>query len=109
MVDLFQTCLSHKVDLNPTLEKLPVSNPNIREKEVDDIPGTWKSIENEQREDSDIAPLFTEALSEEELDKVSSGYYVKNEILMRKWKLSHTSALEDWSMVHQLVLPRKHN
>ena len=26
---------------------------------------------------------------------------------MMKWRPSHTPALEDWSTVHQLVLPRK--
>ena len=58
------------------LGQTPSSNPNPREEIVDVAPVTEKSIAVEQREDNQIAPLFEESLSEEELNKVPSGYFV---------------------------------
>ena len=85
---------------NRSLPNVSESHRVGSEEITDDIPVTWKSIADEQREDDDIAPLFKEALSEEELGKVLSGYFVRGKILMRKWKPSHMATLEDWSTVH---------
>ena len=108
IIDLSQTCLNHEFGLNPMLGQTPSSNPNPLEEIVDVASVTEKSIAVEQREDNLIAPLFEESLSEEELNKVPSGYFVEDDILMWKWKPTHTPAQEDWSSVHQLVLPRRY-
>ena len=34
--------------------------------------------------------LFKESLSEEELNKVPSGYFIEDDILMKKWRPTHT-------------------
>ena len=101
IIDLSQTCLNHELGLNPMLGQTPSSNPNPQE-EIVDVAAA------EQREDNQITPLFEESLSEEELNQVPSGYFVEDDILMRKWRPPHTPAQEDWSSVHQLVLPRRY-
>ena len=68
IIDLSQTCLNHELGLNPMLGQTPSSNRNPREEIVDVAPVTEKSIAVEQRGDNQIAPLFEESLSEEELN-----------------------------------------
>ena len=68
IIDLSQTCLNHELGLNPMLGQTPSSNPNPQEEIVDVAPVTEKSIAVEQRGDNQIAPLFEESLSEEELN-----------------------------------------
>ena len=40
----------------------------------------------EQHSDPEISPLFDRALDENEMSQVPVCYYVKNDILMRKWR-----------------------
>ena len=40
----------------------------------------------EQHSDPEISPLFDRALEENEMSQVPVCYYVKNVILMRKWR-----------------------
>lgn len=69
VVDPSQTCLGHEIGSNPMLEQTP-SSPNPREETTDVMPIIEMSMVTEQREDSQIAPLFEETLPEEELNKV---------------------------------------
>ena len=41
-----------------------------------------------------------------ELDKVPFGYYVRNGVLMRKWRPPNAPAAEEWSVVHKIVVPK---
>lgn len=41
----------------------------------------------EQKRDQSLLSLFESVLSESELSDTSSGYYIKNDILLRKWTL----------------------
>lgn len=42
---------------------------------------------NEQRRDPSLGPLFDAVVSEEHLKKMSSGYFLKDGLLVRKWTL----------------------
>ena len=107
VVDLSQTRLGHEIEVSPKLKETPNEDPSSRDEQVvEERPVSWTTVAHEQRKDAEIAPLFGEALADEELGKVPSGYFVKDRTLMRKWRPSHTPALEDWSTVYQLVLPR---
>lgn len=94
VIDLSQTCQGHEGESKLILEKTLVQNCCDSNEVISDIPGTWKSIADEQRDDK-IILLFSKALPEEELTKVLSAYFVKDEILMRKWKPSHIPTLKD--------------
>lgn len=57
---------------------------------------------------------FTRAMSkreaqplskEGEIGSVSTGYFLHDGVLMRKWTPPHVSSLDDWSVVKQVVVP----
>ena len=60
----------------------------------------------EQHSDPEISPLFDRALDENEMSQVPVCYYVKNDILMRKWRPLDVSADDEWTVNHQIVVPR---
>ena len=60
----------------------------------------------EQHSDSEISPLFERALDEKEISQAPICYYVKNGILMRKWRPPDVSAEDEWTVNHQIVVPR---
>ena len=60
----------------------------------------------EQHSDPEISPLFDRALDENKMSQVPVCYYVKNDILMRKWRPPDVSADDEWTVNHQIVVPR---
>ena len=60
----------------------------------------------EQHNDSEILPLLERAFDEKEIDKVPVCFYVKNGILMRKWRPPDVSAEDEWTFNHQIEVPR---
>ena len=60
----------------------------------------------EQHSDPEISPLFERALDENEISQVPVCYYVKNDILMRKRRPPDVSAVDEWTVNHQIVAPR---
>ena len=60
----------------------------------------------EQHNDPEILPLLERALDEKEIDQVPFCFYVKNGILMRKWHPPDVSAEDEWTVNHQIVVPR---
>ena len=60
----------------------------------------------EQHSDPEISPLFYRALDENEMSQVPVCYYVQNDILMRKWRPPDVSADDEWTVNHQIVVPR---
>ena len=60
----------------------------------------------EQHSDPEISLFFDRALDENEMSQVPVCYYVKNDILMRKWRPPDVSADDEWTVNHQIVVPR---
>ena len=60
----------------------------------------------EQHNDPEILPLLERALDEKEIDQAPVCFYVKNGILMRKWRPPDVSAEDEWTVNHQIVVPR---
>ena len=62
----------------------------------------------EQHSDPEISTLFERTLDEKEISQVPVCYYVKNDILMRKWRPPDVSAEDEWTVNHnhQIVVPR---
>ena len=58
----------------------------------------------EQDSNFEISPLFGKYLDENEMPQVTVCYYVKNDILMRKWRFPDFSADVEWTVNHQIVV-----
>ena len=64
-------------------------------------------IEN-QSNDKELLDLFKIALTPVEAEKVSVGYLVKDNILMRKWSPTACDNNEKGETVYQIVVPTVH-
>ena len=73
----------------------------------DGLPPTRPELIQAQREDPDLASLWSEALRKEEAEEEASCFYVDNGLLKRKWRKPHASG-EDHQNYHQIVLPSKY-
>ena len=60
----------------------------------------------EQEKDPELSPLFGLSMSEDDIKNVPVGYFVKNGVLMRKWRPPSVPASEEWSIVYQIVVPK---
>ena len=89
---------------NPTDKSvIQIETPN---KEGKETPLNRATLIKEQEKDPELAPLFQLTLLKEELDKVATGYYVNNDILMRKWRPPKVPSNDEWSVVEQIVVPK---
>ncbi len=66
-----------------------------------------KHLIAEQNCDQSLSSLYELVVSEEELADMASGYFLKNDVLLRKWTPSYASTQDDWSIVTQVVVPNK--
>ena len=60
----------------------------------------------DQRQDSSLASLLGGAFSGAGVEAMSTGFFLKDEVLMRKWVPRQLSAQDDWGIVEQVVIPR---
>ena len=58
----------------------------------------------EQHNDPEIVPLLKRAFDEKEINQFPICFYVKNGILMRRWRLPDVSAEDEWTINHQIVI-----
>ncbi|KAJ8030015.1 hypothetical protein HOLleu_29581 [Holothuria leucospilota] len=62
----------------------------------------------QQQHDEELQPLMAGALTEDESKDVPVCFYLKNNILMRKWRPPDALLDEEWRIYHQIVVPRTH-
>ena len=62
----------------------------------------------EQSNDTELLDLFKISLTAVEAEKVSVGYLIKDNILMRKWSLTECDNGEKGKTVYQIVVPIVH-
>ena len=62
----------------------------------------------EQQTDPEISKLIFRALPEDEISQVSMCYYIKNGILMRKWRPFDVPADDEWAVYHRIVVPKSY-
>ena len=62
----------------------------------------------EQQTDPEISKLIFRALPEYEISEVPMCYYIKNGILMRKWRPFDVPADDEWAVYHQVVVPKSY-
>ena len=61
-------------------------------------------LSKEQHKDPEISPLFQKAVSETDLAQDPICFYIKNGILMRKWRSPEIPADDEWAVNHQVVV-----
>ncbi|XP_041484226.1 uncharacterized protein LOC121430866 [Lytechinus variegatus] len=66
------------------------------------------SLIKAQNGDPSLQRLFAVAISEEEAQDSPQCFYIKSEVLMRKWRPPSRPATEEWSILHQIVLPQSY-
>ena len=59
----------------------------------------------DQQNDPEISKLIFRALPEDEISQVPMCYYIKNGILMTKWRQLDVPADDEWAVYHQIVFP----
>ena len=62
----------------------------------------------EQQTDPEISKLIFRALPEDEISQVQMCNYIKNGILMRKWRPFDVPADNEWAVHHQIVIPKSY-
>ena len=62
----------------------------------------------EQQTDPEISKLIFRVLPEDEISQVPMCYYIKNGILMRKWRPYDVPADDEWAVYHQIVVPKSY-
>ena len=87
---------------------------NVKENIPEKQEGESKSVVSrqnlieEQSNDKELLDLFKIALTPVEAEKVSVGYLIKNNILMRKWSPIECDNSEKGETVYQIVVPTVH-
>ena len=61
---------------------------------------------DEQESNPELVSLRQGALCEYEAAKVSTCFYIKNGVLMRKWRPPTASPTDEWQVSHQIVVPK---
>lgn len=59
----------------------------------------------EQKNDPSLTPLFSEAISEKDVQFSPYGYFVQDAVLMRKWRPLTAPAHDACHVVNQIVVP----
>ena len=67
---------------------------------------SMSQLSKEQHKDPEISPLFQKAVSETDLEQDPICFYIKNGILMRKWRSPEIPADDEWAVNHQIVVPK---
>ena len=62
----------------------------------------------EQQTDPEISNLIFRALPKDEILQVPKCYYIKNGILLRKWRPFDVLADDEWAVDHQIVFPKSY-
>ena len=62
----------------------------------------------EQQTDPEISKLIFRALPEDEISQVPMCYYIKNGILMGKLRPFDVPANDEWTVYHQIVVPKSY-
>ena len=63
-------------------------------------------LSKEQHKDPEISPLFQKAVNKRDLAQDPICFYIKNGILMRKWRSPEIPADDEWAVNHQIVVPK---
>ena len=92
-INLSETFMAH--DHTPALQNIP---KEFQSEKANIIAG--------QKNDPEIISLSESAVSEEEASLSPSCYFLRNGILMRKWRPLDVPATHEWEVKYQIVVPK---
>ena len=72
---------------------------------VENVILSLQKLTVDQEKDQEIRKLKRRALNEREAVKVPVCYFIRNGILMRKWRPPDVAALHEWKVIYQIVVP----
>ena len=72
------------------------------------LPNGREELIKAQKSDTDLVELCNKALSVEEADKVPVCYFVKDGVLMRKYRPPNIPATDEWKVYRQIVVLKKY-
>ncbi|CAB4010954.1 Transposon Ty3-I Gag-Pol poly, partial [Paramuricea clavata] len=98
--DLSDTFLTQLFDSGPKTTQI-TKNDAIDTKSL-----STSNLIHEQNNDPEIAILIQQAFDEKEISDQAMGYFIKNDILMRKWRPPDVSVDDEWSVRYQIVIPK---
>ena len=87
-------------------ESKDVPSVNEDKKGHDKDPLTRDKLIVEQKRDPVLVELCSQSLSQQEAEKVPVCFYMKDGVLMRKWRPPDVGVEEEWKVVHQIVVPK---
>ena len=103
LVDFSDTFLNnYDHDMQNSSDTYPKTRVNSESQDTidgSDVSLSKSKLISEQESDPELAPLFKLVLPPVGLDKVPG-------VLMRKWGPPNVPASEEWSVVHQIVVPK---
>ena len=98
--DLSDTFLAHLFESNST-------KTQSKENDATDTKSlSTSNLINEQKNDAEIAILIQQAFDEREVTDQAMGYFIKNDILMRKWRPPDVNVDDEWAVRYQIVIPK---
>ena len=102
-----------KMSFDPSLSDTPTdssvschSPPRSNDQGHDTL--SKSQLIQEQQTDPEISKLIFRALPEDEISQVPMCYYIKNGILMRKWRPFDVPTDDEWAVYHQIVVPKSY-
>ena len=75
--------------------------------DMDNIPVTTDNLIQEQSQDPSLVKCFEEVVSEADIKSHRVCYYLRNGVLVRKYRPLTVSSADTWSEVCQIVVPSK--
>ena len=96
--DLSDTFLTQLFDSGPKTTQI-MKNDAIDTKSL-----STSNLIHEQNNDPEIAILIQQAFNEREISDQAMGYFIKNDIIMRKWRPPDVSVDDEWSVRYQIVI-----
>ena len=65
-----------------------------------DVSLSKSKLISKQEDNPELSPLFKLAFPPVDLNKVPVNYYVRNGVLIQKWRPPNVPASEKWSIIH---------
>ena len=67
---------------------------------------TRDQLIKDQQADQELSVIAQRAGSEQEVRDYPVCYFMKNGVLMRKWRPPHVPSTQEWEITYQIVVPK---
>ena len=84
-------------------EKFKASSLSDKDKSTGEL--SKQRLTDEQRKDTELRDLYKITVDYEDIDTEQKCFYIKNNVLMRKWRPLDANQNETWKVIHQIVVP----